>query len=72
MLVPPGCCHGFSVISETATVFYKCDTLYHPESEAGIRYDDPDLNIDWQIPSHMIKVSEKDSRLPLLNERFTK
>ena len=70
VLIPKGFCHGFSVISETATVFYKCDEFYHPESETGIRYNDPGLNINWQIPSNMIKVSDKDNTLPLLNEQF--
>lgn len=68
MLVPRGCCHGFSVLSEKATVFYKCDDLYHPEKEAGIRYDDPDLGIDWKIPAMDIVVSEKDRLLPLLKD----
>jgi dTDP-4-dehydrorhamnose 3,5-epimerase len=66
MLVPSGCCHGFSVLSKNATVFYKCDDLYHPEAEDGIRYNDPDLGIDWKIPEKDIVVSEKDKLLPFL------
>ncbi len=66
MLVPKGCCHGFSVLSETATVFYKCDDFYHPETETGIRFNDPDLQIDWRIPEIKVKVSEKDRELPFL------
>ena len=66
MLIPRGCCHGFSVLSETATVFYKCDDFYHPETETGIRFNDPDLQIDWRIPENKAKVSEKDLKLPFL------
>lgn len=68
LLIPAGFCHGFSVLSEKATVLYKCDTFYHPESEAGIRFDDPDLAIDWKIPDDKVSVSEKDSKLPYLKD----
>lgn len=64
MLIPKGCYHGFSVLSDSATVFYKCDEVYHPESEIGIRFDDPDLNINWRIPPDKISISEKDKNLP--------
>src|ERR1700744_4288712 len=50
-LIPQGFAHGFSVLSETAEVSYKCDAFYHKDSEGGIRYDDPELNIDWQVPA---------------------
>jgi len=66
LLVPRGFAHGFSVLSETAEVSYKCDAFYHKESEGGIRYDDPQLNIDWQIPAGKAVVSSKDLELPLL------
>ena len=68
LLIPAGFCHGFSVLSEKATVLYKCDAFYHPESEAGIRYDDPELAIDWKIPADHVSVSEKDSKLPYLKD----
>jgi len=68
LLIPAGFCHGFSVVSEKATVLYKCDALYHPESEAGIRYNDPELGIDWKIPADQVSVSEKDSKLPYLKD----
>ena len=68
LLIPKGFAHGFSVLSETAVVFYKCDQFYHPASDKGIRYDDPALAIDWQIPPDKIIVSEKDRNLPLLKE----
>lgn len=65
LLIPPGFAHGFSVLSKTAIVLYKCDAFYNKENEAGIRYDDPALNIDWQIPAGKEIVSEKDLQLPL-------
>jgi len=65
-LIPKGFAHGFSVLSETAVFAYKCDEYYHPESEGGINYKDPDLVIDWQISEKDITVSEKDADLPFL------
>lgn len=64
MLVPKGFAHGYSVISETAEVFYKCDEFYNKESEGGIAFNDPLLNIDWQVPADKSIVSEKDIRHP--------
>jgi dTDP-4-dehydrorhamnose 3,5-epimerase len=66
LFIPPGFAHGFSVLSEKAEVAYKCDGFYDKESEAGIRYNDPTLNIDWKIPGDKIIVSAKDMQLPLL------
>jgi dTDP-4-dehydrorhamnose 3,5-epimerase len=66
LLVPKGFAHGYSVISETAEVFYKCDTFYHKESEGGIAWNDPALKIDWQVPANDVKISEKDSNYPVL------
>jgi dTDP-4-dehydrorhamnose 3,5-epimerase len=68
LMVPHGFAHGFSVLSETASVLYKVDQLYHKDSERGIRYDDPTLAIDWQLDSKEIIVSEKDLILPGFNE----
>ena len=68
LLLPKGFAHGFSVLSDEAVVFYKCDQFYHPASDKGIRYDDPALDIDWQLPPEKIVVSEKDRNLPLLEE----
>jgi dTDP-4-dehydrorhamnose 3,5-epimerase len=64
LLVPKGFAHGFSVLSETAVVQYKCDQYYNKESEGGIRYDDPTLNIDWGMDLASAIVSEKDVLLP--------
>ncbi|MEP7258554.1 MAG: dTDP-4-dehydrorhamnose 3,5-epimerase [Flavitalea sp.] len=68
LFIPAGFAHGFSVISETAEVMYKCDAYYHKQSEGGIAYNDPDLAIDWSIPSGNCLISEKDASLPLFRD----
>lgn len=60
LFVPRGFLHGFVVLSETATFFYKCDNFYNKESECGINPLDPVLNIDWQIPVEEMLLSDKD------------
>jgi len=68
LFVPRGFAHGFVVLSETATFFYKCDNYYNKESEGGIAYNDPDLSIDWKVdPSAMI-LSDKDKLHPTLKQ----
>lgn len=64
LLVPKGFAHGYSVLSQTSEVFYKCDTFYHKDAEAGISYNDPVLNIDWKIPAGKQVISEKDLHHP--------
>ncbi len=64
LLVPAGFAHGFSVLSETAIVLYKCDAFYNKESEGGIIYNDASLGIDWRIEAGKENVSEKDLQLP--------
>jgi dTDP-4-dehydrorhamnose 3,5-epimerase len=61
--VPAGFAHGFVVLSEYATFFYKVDKFYEPGNEVGIMYNDADLNIDWQLPSSELIFSEKDKTL---------
>jgi dTDP-4-dehydrorhamnose 3,5-epimerase len=68
LMVPHGFAHGFSVLSETASVLYKVDQVYNKESERGIRYDDPTLAIDWQVLPEGIIVSEKDLILPKFDQ----
>ncbi|WP_349664661.1 dTDP-4-dehydrorhamnose 3,5-epimerase [Cellulophaga lytica] len=68
LFVPRGFAHGFSVLSDTAEVLYKCDNYYNKESEGGIIYNDVTLNIDWKVSPEEIKVSEKDLILPTLKE----
>ena len=66
LYIPKGFAHGFSVLSETAEVLYKCDNFYNKQSEGGILLDDADLNIDWQIPANDLILSDKDKK----NNRF--
>jgi dTDP-4-dehydrorhamnose 3,5-epimerase len=66
LFMPPGFAHGFSVISDKAEVLYKCDTFYNKESDAGIKYNDPALGIDWMIPAGKEIISSKDMVLPSL------
>ena len=61
--VPAGFAHGFVVLSETATFFYKVDKFYEPGNEVGIIYNDKDLNIDWRLTDAEIILSEKDKTL---------
>ncbi|PZR26609.1 MAG: dTDP-4-dehydrorhamnose 3,5-epimerase [Citrobacter freundii] len=68
LLIPKGFAHGFSVLSERAEVFYKCDSFYNKESDGGIHFADPALEIDWKIDITKAVISEKDQQLPLLGE----
>ena len=66
LFIPRGFAHGYIVLSETAEFFYKCDNYYNPDAEGGIRYDDPDLDIDWNMPKEDHILSAKDAALPFL------
>jgi len=68
LFIPKGFAHGFIVLSKSAILSYKVDNYYNPESESGIIWNDPDLNIDWKINKNEIIVSEKDKNLPTFNE----
>jgi dTDP-4-dehydrorhamnose 3,5-epimerase len=61
--VPAGFAHGFVVLSDAATFFYKVDKFYEPGNEVGIMYNDKDLNIDWKLADNEIILSEKDKKL---------
>jgi dTDP-4-dehydrorhamnose 3,5-epimerase len=61
--VPAGFAHGFVVLSDAATFFYKVDKFYEPGNEVGIMYNDKDLNIDWKLADSEIILSEKDKTL---------
>lgn len=67
LLIPQGFAHGFAVISEIASVMYKCDQFYNKSAEGGIRYDDPSLGIDWGMKVEEAIVSEKDQILPFID-----
>lgn len=60
LFIPRGFAHGFAVLSEKVVFQYKCDNYYAPQSEGAIAYDDPALNIDWQIPADKAILSDKD------------
>jgi dTDP-4-dehydrorhamnose 3,5-epimerase len=64
--VPRGFAHGFLVLSEKATFFYKCDNFYNKASEGGIIYNDETIGIDWNFNSEKLIISEKDKCLPTL------
>jgi dTDP-4-dehydrorhamnose 3,5-epimerase len=68
LFVPRGFAHGYAVLSPTAIFCYKCDNFYSREHEGGIRFDDPQLEIDWQIPMQDVILSEKDNQQPLLGK----
>lgn len=72
LLVPRGFAHGFAVISETAIFAYKCDNIYHKDSEAGILFSDSTLNIDWQIPAEKQIISAKDQTWSSLTKYLAK
>jgi dTDP-4-dehydrorhamnose 3,5-epimerase len=66
-LIPKGFAHGYSVLSETAEVFYKCDDFYSKEDEGGVYFADPGIGIDWKIKIQDAIVSEKDHKQPMLS-----
>ena len=66
LYIPRGFAHGFVVLSSTAEFFYKCDNFYSREHDAGIRFDDPTLGIDWMTDLSAVQVSDKDRDLPFL------
>jgi len=66
LLVPKGFAHGYAVLTETATVFYKVDSYYNSAADRGVYYDD--FEIDWQIPSGERILSEKDLHQPRFSE----
>lgn len=70
LFIPRGFLHGFVVLSETATFFYKCDNYYNKESECGIDPLDVDLNIDWVLDQDELILSDKDQEAPSFKELF--
>jgi len=68
LFIPKGFAHGFSVLSQFAIVEYKCDEYYQKSADSGIRFNDPDLDIDWNIPNELIIISDKDKNYPFLSE----
>jgi len=68
LFIPRGFAHGFVVLSPEAIFAYKVDQPYAPDYDCGIRFDDPELLIDWKLPKEVLKLSEKDLRLPFFSE----
>lgn len=68
LFIPKDFGHGFITLSKTAIFAYKCDNYYHKASEAGVIYNDPTLNIDWQLPKEEFILSPKDQEHPTLEE----
>lgn len=68
MLIPKGFAHGFVTLSEVAVFHYKCDEIYLPNQDGGIRYNDSEFNIDWKINSSEFIISDKDRELPEWSE----
>ena len=66
--IPRGFAHGFLVLSDEAVFTYKVDNGYAPQQEAGIRWDDPQLAINWPIDRSLVVTSEKDLKAPLLRD----
>ena len=64
LFIPSGFAHGYYVISETAEIAYKCSEVYHPEDELGLRWNDPDISIEWPTLDPIL--SNKDAILPFL------
>ena len=68
LFIPRGFAHGFHVLSDEAIFTYKVDNRYMPSAEQGIRYDDPTIDIDWQIDAdEQLNLSEKDLKAPFLS-----
>lgn len=63
--IPKGFAHGFVVLSDYAEFCYKCSDFYHPGDEGGLRYNDPDIAIEWPIPEDMeLNINERDRNWP--------
>ena len=71
LFVPRGFAHGYIVLSEKATFFYKCDNFYSKKHEAGIRPDCPTLNIDWRFDLKEAVIAERDRGFPNFGEHLS-
>lgn len=68
LLVPRGFAHGFVVLEDDTIFAYKVDNYYSPECDRGIAFDDKDLNINWEIDTDDLQLSQKDTTQPKLKE----
>lgn len=69
VFIPKGFAHGFVVLSDYARVCYKVDAYYAPQHEHGVRFNDPDLAIDWRLPPEQLILSKRDLDLPKLKDQ---
>ncbi|TQO38897.1 dTDP-4-dehydrorhamnose 3,5-epimerase [Arenibacter algicola] len=69
IFIPKGMAHGFLALTDEVIFAYKCDEYYHPQSEAGIMFNDPELDINWEFTETNMIISEKDLKLPLWKDR---
>jgi dTDP-4-dehydrorhamnose 3,5-epimerase len=68
LFVPKGFLHGFATLEEDCEVLYKCSDFYAPECDGGVRFDDPEIGIDWGFDTSRATLSDKDSKAPLLKD----
>jgi dTDP-4-dehydrorhamnose 3,5-epimerase len=68
LFIPRGFAHGFAVLSETAVFAYKVDNIYAPKYDSGIKYNDKDLNINWNLAENEVQLSVKDDNLSLFKD----
>ena len=71
LFIPVGFAHAFCTLAPDTIVAYKVDAFYNKSAEAGVRWDDPDIAVEWPIGRDEIKVSDKDAALPLLRDAAT-
>ena len=70
LYMPRGCAHGILILSDEAVFAYKSDDVYHPNSEAGIAWDDPTIGVEWPLPADEVITSAKDKMLPSFKVAF--
>ncbi len=68
MLIPAGFLHGFVTLEPDTEIIYKCTDYYAPESDGAIRFDDPDIQVDWGISADRVTLSDKDASAPFLKD----
>jgi dTDP-4-dehydrorhamnose 3,5-epimerase len=68
LLIPAGFAHGFVTLQQETEIIYKCSDLYAPEAEGALKWDDPDLAIDWPLDGRAPVISDKDARAPALRD----
>lgn len=68
LLIPVGFLHGFVTLEPDTEVIYKCSDFYSPECDRAVRFDDPDIGVDWGVPSPIAVLSEKDRSAPFLKD----